>query len=73
MNVMVSVVDDFVTPFRVTDHDVPLESPDSVNVTVYVTGENVTVGRVTEEPDTVSVLEYEDGAYILSAVEFSKV
>ena len=58
---------------RFTYHVVPDGRPDSENVTVYLTGENVTMGRVTEDPDTVSVPEYEDGAYILSAVEFSKV
>ena len=62
----------FEFPEMFTYH-VPDARPDSENVTVYVTGENVTVGRVTEDPDTVSVPEYEDGAYILSAVEFSKV
>ena len=60
-------------PVMFTYHGVPEGNPDSVHVPVYLTGENVTMGRVTEAPDIVSVPEYEDGAYILSAVEFSKV
>jgi len=35
-NVIVSVVDDSVVPFKVTDHVVPDGRPDSVNVTEYV-------------------------------------
>ena len=54
-------------------YHVPDARPDSVNVTENVWGVNVTVGRVTEDPDTVNVPEYEDGAYTLSAVEFSNV
>ena len=34
-NVIVSVVDDFVVPLNVTDHEVPDERPDSVKVTEY--------------------------------------
>ncbi len=31
MKVIVEFVDDFVTQFKVTDHDVPVGNPDSVN------------------------------------------
>ena len=36
MNDIVFVVDDIVDPLTVTDHDVPDESPVSLNVTVYL-------------------------------------
>ena len=60
-NIIALVVDDFVVPFRVTDQDVPVGSPDSVNVTVYVTGRNVmATGEV--GPLTVSDPVYAFGA-----------
>ena len=35
-NVIVPDVDDSLVPLSVTDHDVPDDNPDSVNVTVYL-------------------------------------
>jgi hypothetical protein len=50
----VLVVADTVEPPNVTDHDVPEGSPDSVNVTVYVTWVNARVGSGTAAPFTIT-------------------
>ena len=62
-------------PFvRSTYHTPPEDKPDSVNVTVYFTSENV-VESETGVPSTENVDEIGDGAYILfaEAIVFSKL
>ena len=59
--------DDDLVPLSVTFHVAPVGRPDSVNVTVYVTSENV-IDCETGAPFTVNDPEY-DGLYSLLPVD----
>ena len=60
--VIVFVVDDSVVPFKVIDHDVPEERPDSVNVTVYNFTKLTDLDAV--KPATETEPEDADGLYV---------
>jgi hypothetical protein len=50
VKVSANIVEEFVVPFRVTDHEPPVGNPDSVKVTVYVDLVGVGFVNVTLNP-----------------------
>ena len=60
MNDMLLDVDDLVKPLSVTDQDVPVGRPDSVNVTVYVEGTALNDATIVPAESTIAFVVADD-------------